>query len=104
MSHIEETNRALEEHLVQTKTRDVVGAVVCGLVVATAVYFLLATGGAGSSGGISPTVTERAPWPVFGALAGVVGGAFAGHAFYRHRRQQRRRRFWGLWAVTPPGR
>lgn len=96
MSHIEETNRALEAHLEQTKSRDVIGAVVVGIVLGLAVWFMLGTGGTTSSGGISPTITTREPWPIFGTLVGLVSGGFTARAFYGYRRQQRRRRFWGL--------
>jgi len=96
MSHIQETNEALDAHLDQTRSRDVVTAVVVGIVLGLAVWFVLGTGGATSSGGISPTITTRDAWPVLGALAGLVGGAFTARAFYSHRRRQRRRRFWGL--------
>ena len=96
MSHIEETNRALEEHLEQTRTRDVIVAVIVGCVLGLAVWFLLGTGGPSSSGGISPTITTRDSWPLLGGLAGLVGAAFPARAFYGYRRQQRRRRFWGL--------
>ena len=96
MSHIEETNRELEQHMEQTKTRDVISAVIVGFVLGLAVWFLLGTGGPSSSGGISPTITQRDAWPVLGGLTGLLGGAFTARAFYGYRRQQRRRRFWGL--------
>ena len=91
-----ETNEALEKHMEATRTPDVVLAMVCGLVLGLAVYLLLGPGGTSTSGGISPTLTERDPWPVLGALSGLVLGALGARATYRYRRQQRRRRFWGL--------
>jgi hypothetical protein len=95
-SHIEETNRALEEHLEQTKTRDAVVATLAGLAFGVVAYLLLGTGGTTSSGGISPTMTTSEGWPVLGALAGLVGAAVVGRALFTHLRQRRRRRFWGL--------
>ena len=95
-SHIEETNRALDEHLEQTKTRDAVVAALCGLAFGVVAYFLLGTGGATSSGGISPTISTREGWPVLGALAGLIGAGVVARALYTHLRQRRRRRFWGL--------
>ncbi len=96
MSHIEETNRALEEHLEQTKTRDGIVAIIGGLVFGVAVYFLLGTGGPAPSGGISPTVTTREGWPLLGAPAGLVGAGLVARALFKYRRARRRRRFWGL--------
>jgi hypothetical protein len=95
-SHIEETNRALEEHMERTKTRDAVVAALCGLAFGVMAYFLLGTGGATPSGGISPTITTREGWPVLGALAGLVGAAVVARALFTQLRQRRRRRFWGL--------
>mgnify|MGYP001824477243 FL=1 len=95
-SHIEETNRALEEHLEQTKTRDAVVATLCGLAFGVLAYFLLGTGGTTSSGGISPTISTREGWPVLGTLAGLVGAVVVARGLYTHLRQRRRRRFWGL--------
>ena len=96
MAHIEETNRALEEHLEQTKTRDAIVAALCGLAFGAAVYLLLGTGGTTSSGGISPTITSSEGWPLLGALAGLVGGVVVARALFTHIRTRRRRRFWGL--------
>ena len=95
-SHIEETNRALEEHMGQMKTWDAIVGVLCGLACGAAVYFLLGTGGPTSSGGLSPTISSREAWPVLGALAGLVGGAVVARVAFTQLRQRRRRRFWGL--------
>jgi hypothetical protein len=95
-SHIEETNRALEEHLEQTKTRDTVFAALAGLAFGVVAYLLLGTGGATSAGGISPTLTMTEGWPVLGALAGLVGAVVVGRVLFTQLRQRRRRRFWGL--------
>jgi fructose-specific phosphotransferase system IIC component len=94
-SHIEETNRALEEHLEQTKTRDAIVAVLCGVAFGAMAYLLLGTGGTTPSGGISPTVTTREGWPVLGTLAGLVGGVVVARVLFTQLRQRRRRRFWG---------
>ena len=96
MSHIEETNRALEEHLEQTKTRDAVVATLCGLAFGAAAFLLLGTGGTTSSGGISPTITSSEGWPLLGGLGGLVGGVVVARALFTHLRTRRRRRFWGL--------
>jgi hypothetical protein len=95
-SHIEETNRELEKHMEQMKTWDAFVGVLCGLAFGAAVYFLLGTGGTTSSGGISPTISSREGWPVFGALAGLVAGAVVARVAFTQLRQRRRRRFWGL--------
>jgi hypothetical protein len=95
-SHIEDTNRALEEHLEQTKTRDTVIAALAGLVFGAVAYLLLGTGGATSTGGISPTMTTSEGRPVLGALAGLVGAAVVGRVLFTQLRLRRRRRFWGL--------
>jgi hypothetical protein len=95
-SHIEDTNRALEEHLEQMKTRDAIVAAVCGLAFGAIAYLLLGTGGPTSSGGISPTMTTREGWPVVGALAGLVGAVIVARTVFTQIRQRRRRRFWGL--------
>jgi hypothetical protein len=96
MSHIQETNRALEEHLERTRTRDAIVAVLCGLAFGAMAYFLLGTSGTTSSGGISPTVTTREGWPVVGALGGLVGAVVVARVVFTQIRQRRRRRFWGL--------
>lgn len=96
MSHIEETNRALERHLVEKKTQDVVVATLCGLAFGAVAYFILGTGGATSSGGVSPTLSTSEGWPVLGTLAGVVGGVIVARFAFTGIRQRRRRRFWGL--------
>jgi hypothetical protein len=96
MSHIEETNRALEQHLERTKTRDAVVAALCGLASGAIAYLLLGTGGTTSSGGISPTITTTEGWPVVGALVGVIGGVLVARTVFTQIRQRRRRRFWGL--------
>jgi hypothetical protein len=95
-SHIEETNRALEAHLEQTRTRDTVVAALAGLVFGVVAYLLLGTGGTTSTGGISPTPTTTEGWPVLGTLAGLVGAVVVGRVLFTQLRQRRRRRFWGL--------
>jgi hypothetical protein len=95
-SHIEETNRALEKHMEQMKTWDAIVGTLCSLAFGAAVYFLLGTGGTTSSGGLSPTISWREAWPIFGAIAGLFGGAVVARVAFTQLRQRRRRRFWGL--------
>lgn len=96
MSDIEETNRAMEEHLKEKKTQDAVVATLCGLAFAVLAYVVLGTSGPAPSGGLSPTITTSPGSPVLGVLAGVVGGAVVGRFSFTRIRQHRRRRFWGL--------
>lgn len=90
----EEKKRALAAHLQQTKPRDVLAALVLGVLVGFTIWLIFGTGGVGHSGGISPSMTQQVEWPIFGALAGLVSAGVSARAFYSHKRQRRRKQFW----------